>query len=63
MDVGLSGKSAVVAGESRGCGRAISEVLAAEGATVVVNSPGAVPDSTTGRWRGFENSGPEQEES
>ena len=110
MDLGLSGKTAVVAGGSRGCGRGISEVLAAEGAAVVfsgrqrgpvtatetallaaggktvgvvadmttresalaiirtaqehfgdpdilvVNSPGAVPDPVTGRWRGFENS-------
>ena len=110
MELGLSGKTAVVAGGSRGCGRGISEVLAAEGATVVfsgrnrdavtaaeaaiqsgggkavgvvadmttrdgalsiiraarehfgdpdilvVNSPGAVPDRATGRWRGFENS-------
>jgi 3-oxoacyl-[acyl-carrier protein] reductase len=31
MDLGLSGKTAVVAGGSRGCGRGISEVLAAEG--------------------------------
>jgi 3-oxoacyl-[acyl-carrier protein] reductase len=110
MDLGLSGMTAVVAGGSRGCGRGISEVLAAEGAAVVfsgrihepvtateaaiqvnggkavgvvadmttregalrivrtaqehfgdpdilvVNSPGAVPDRVTGRWRGFENS-------
>ena len=35
MDLGLSGKTAVVAGGSRGCGRGISEVLAAEGAAVV----------------------------
>jgi len=110
MDLGLSGKTAVVAGGSRGCGRGISEALAAEGAAVVfsgrnqdavtateaairagggetvgvvadmtapegalciirtaqqhfgepdvlvVNSPGAVPDRVTGRWRGFENS-------
>src|SRR5438309_2787401 len=110
MDLGLAGKVAVVAGGSRGCGRGIVEVLAAEGARVafsgrvaelvqateaelraaglevrgvvadmtqpsgaalihaaaldsygdpqvlVVNSPGAVPDPSTGRWRGFENS-------
>lgn len=109
MNLGLHGKTAVVAGGSRGCGRGISEVLAAEGAAVVfsgrqhepvtateatiradggktvgvvadmttpegglsiirtarehfgdpdilvVNSPGAVPDRATGRWRGFEN--------
>jgi 3-oxoacyl-[acyl-carrier protein] reductase len=110
MDLGLYGKTAIVAGGSRGCGRGISEVLAAEGTAVVfsgrrqdavtaaetairtrggkavgvvadmttregalsiiraardhfgdpdilvVNSPGAVPDRLTGRWRGFENS-------
>jgi 3-oxoacyl-[acyl-carrier protein] reductase len=109
MDLGLTGKIAVVAGGSRGCGRGISESLAREGALVVltgrqqeavnasvesirskggkaigvvadmtlkadaqriiaearkgfgdpdilvVNSPGAVPDFKSNRWRGFEN--------
>lgn len=37
MDLGLGNKVAVVAGGSRGCGRAISEVLAAEGACVLLS--------------------------
>lgn len=36
MDMGIAGKIAVVAGGSRGCGRGISEALAAEGARVVL---------------------------
>lgn len=113
MDLGLKDKIAIVAGGSRGCGLAISESLAAEGAAVllsgrnrdaveasvmairasggrvegivadmvteegassigaaarhafgdadilVVNPPGPVPDPTTNRWRGFENSSDE----
>ncbi len=38
MDLGLNGKVAVVAGSSAGLGRAIAELLAAEGADLVVNS-------------------------
>jgi 3-oxoacyl-[acyl-carrier protein] reductase len=37
MDLGLNGKVAVVAGGSRGCGRAISEALAAEGVRVLLS--------------------------
>ena len=37
MDLELGGKVAVVAGGSRGCGRGIAEVLAAEGARVVLS--------------------------
>ena len=113
MDLGLSGKVAVVAGGSRGCGLGIAHALAAEGASVllsgrqpdkvktaerqlveaggtaagvvadmttpeganqiyaatvdrfghpdilVTNTPGAVPDPETNRWRGFENSSDE----
>ena len=35
MDLGLDGKTAIVTARSRGCGRGISEALAAEGAAVV----------------------------
>ena len=41
MDLGLSGKVAVVAGSSRGLGRAIAEALASEGADLVINSRSA----------------------
>jgi 3-oxoacyl-[acyl-carrier protein] reductase len=37
MDLGIAGRVAVVAGGSRGCGRGISEALAAEGAQVVLS--------------------------
>ena len=37
MDLGLDKKVAVVAGGSRGCGRGISEALAAEGASVLLS--------------------------
>jgi 3-oxoacyl-[acyl-carrier protein] reductase len=38
MDLGLQGKAALVCGASQGLGRAIAEALAAEGASVVINS-------------------------
>lgn len=38
MDLGLSGKAALVCGSSQGLGRAIANALAAEGADVVINS-------------------------
>ncbi len=41
MDLGLSGKVAVVAGSSQGLGRAIADALAAEGADLVINSRSA----------------------
>lgn len=47
MDLGLSGKTAVVAGGSRGCGRGISEVLAAEGAAVVFSGRQRGPVTAT----------------
>jgi 3-oxoacyl-[acyl-carrier protein] reductase len=40
MDLGLRGKVALVAGSSRGLGRAIAEELAAEGATLVLAARG-----------------------
>jgi 3-oxoacyl-[acyl-carrier protein] reductase len=41
MDLGLSGKAALVCGSSQGLGRAIADALAAEGADVVINSRSA----------------------
>ncbi|HSV34291.1 MAG TPA: SDR family oxidoreductase [Ramlibacter sp.] len=41
MELGLKDKVAVVAGGSRGCGRGISEALAAEGAKVVLSGRNA----------------------
>lgn len=40
MDLGLSGRAAIVAGASRGLGRAVARSLAGEGCRVVVNARG-----------------------
>jgi len=40
MDLGLTGKAAIVAGGSRGIGRAIAESLVAEGCRLVLNARG-----------------------
>lgn len=50
MDLGLQGATAVVTGGSKGMGRAIAEVLAAEGARVAVMARGqAAVDETVAR--------------
>ncbi|MDA0327649.1 MAG: SDR family oxidoreductase [Gemmatimonadetes bacterium] len=41
MDLGLKGRVAVVAGSSQGLGRAIADVLAQEGAALMINSRSA----------------------
>ena len=41
MDLGLSGKVAIVAGASKGLGRGVAEALADEGVSLVINSRGA----------------------
>jgi 3-oxoacyl-[acyl-carrier protein] reductase len=41
MDLGLRGKTALVAAASRGLGRAVAETLASEGASVVICARGA----------------------
>jgi 3-oxoacyl-[acyl-carrier protein] reductase len=50
MDLGLQGATAVVTGGSKGMGRAVAEVLAAEGARVAVMARGqAAVDETVAR--------------
>jgi len=50
MDLDLAGKRALVTGSTLGIGRAIAEVLAAEGAAVIVNGrdPSRVADAVRG---------------
>lgn len=47
MDLGLTGKIAVVAGGSRGCGRGISESLAREGARILLTGRNREPVDAT----------------
>ena len=41
MDLGLTGKRAIITGASRGIGRAIADLLVAEGASVAICARGA----------------------
>src|ERR1700722_18704612 len=41
MDLGISGKVAIVAGASKGLGRGVAEALAGEGVSLVINARGA----------------------
>src|SRR5690606_33325945 len=53
MDLGLAGKKALVAGSTRGLGRAVAEALAAEGADVAIcgRSPGPLEEVREGLAR------------
>ena len=49
MDLHLKGKVAVIAGGSRGIGRAVAHALASEGCRLAVAARGAEEDPTTSR--------------
>ena len=50
MDLGLKGKTALVAASSRGLGRAVADELAKEGANLLICARTVAPLEETGQW-------------